>query len=130
MASQSQVGPSFYNKVNLPIAMLIALLLSLVPYLTWKGDDRRASCCARSSLPVVFAVAVAVGAAVWKVHDPFHLAFVLLAALALATNLQKTVEKFRAGGLRGAGRLPGPRRASASSCSASSPRRATTRAPR
>jgi cytochrome c biogenesis factor len=53
--------------------------------------------------PLVFAVALAVGAVVWAVREPFHLIFVFLAGLALATNLHKTILKYRAGGLRGAG---------------------------
>ncbi|HYX23802.1 MAG TPA: cytochrome c-type biogenesis CcmF C-terminal domain-containing protein [Thermoanaerobaculia bacterium] len=102
MSNPSQVGPSFYNRVSLPIAILIALLLSLVPYLTWRGN--KLSEIARKMIyPGVFAVAVTIVAAVWKVHDVFHLAFILLAALALATNLQKTVGKYRVSGLRGAG---------------------------
>jgi len=36
-------------------------------------------------------------------HDLFHLVFILLAALALATNLQKTIDKYRAGGLKALG---------------------------
>jgi cytochrome c biogenesis factor len=48
-ATPGQVGPSFYNKVNLPIAMLVAFLLGLVPYLTWRGTGRRAHFCASSS---------------------------------------------------------------------------------
>src|SRR5215213_138739 len=39
LENPAQVGPTWYNKVNLPIALLIALLLSVVPYLTWRGDD-------------------------------------------------------------------------------------------
>ena len=102
MESQSQVGPSFYNKVNLPIAMLVAFLLAFVPYLTWKGTPPR-ELLRKVSLPVAFGVAVAVAAAVWRFRDAFHLAFILLAAMALATNFQKTVEKFRAGGLKAMG---------------------------
>ena len=102
MSNPSQVGPSFYNRVSLPIAILIALLLSLVPYLSWRGNEF--SEIARKMIyPGVFAVAVTIAAAVWKVHDVFHLVFILLAALALATNLQKTVGKYRVSGLRGAG---------------------------
>lgn len=102
MESQSQVGPSFYNKVNLPIAMLVAFLLSLVPYLTWQGTAGR-ELLRKISLPLVFSVVVAVAAAVWRVRDAFHLVFILLAALALATNLQKTIDKYRAGGLKALG---------------------------
>jgi cytochrome c-type biogenesis protein CcmF len=101
-ANPSQVGPSFYNKVSLPIAILIALLLSLVPYLTWRGN-KFSDIARKMIVPGIFAVALTTAAAVWKVHDPFHLTFVLLASLALATNLQKTVGKFQVSGLRGAG---------------------------
>jgi cytochrome c-type biogenesis protein CcmF len=97
-----QVGPSFYNEVNLPIAFLVALLLSLVPYLTWRGEgtDRILR---RLALPGAVALVAAVGAALWKVHNPFHLAFVFLATLALGSNLQKVALKFQVSGLRGAG---------------------------
>ncbi len=102
MANPGQVGPSFYNQVNLPIAFLVALLLSLVPYLTWRGEglDRILR---RLTLPAILAVAVTIGAAVWKVHNPFHLAFAFLATMALGSNLQKVALKFQAGGFRGAG---------------------------
>ena len=102
MENPGQVGPSFYNQVNLPIALLIAFLLSLVPYLTWKGETG-GEILRKLIGPGIFAVAVTAAAAFWKVHDPFHLLFVLLAALALATNLHKTALKMRAGGLPAAG---------------------------
>jgi len=102
MKSPGQVGPSFYNRVNLPIALLVAWLLALVPYLTWRGETWRAI--ARKLLwPGVLALALTAGAALWQVHNPLHLLFAFLAALALASNLQKTWEKARAGGLAGAG---------------------------
>jgi cytochrome c-type biogenesis protein CcmF len=102
MESQSQVGPSFYNRVNLPIAMLVAFLLAFVPYLTWKGNPA-SEILRKMALPIAFSVIVAVAAAVWRVHDVFHLIFILLAALALATNLQKTIDKYRAGGFKAMG---------------------------
>ncbi len=102
MASQSQVGPSFYNKVNLPIAMLVACLLAFVPYLTWQGTPGRVLL-RKLALPLAFGLALAVAAAVWRVRDGFHLVFILLAAMALATNLQKTIDKYRAGGLKALG---------------------------
>jgi len=102
MASPGQVGPSFYNRVNLPIALLVALLLALVPYLTWRGETVRTV--ARKLLwPGIFALAVTVGAAVWRIDQPLHLVFLFLAAMALASNLMKTWEKGRAGGLAAAG---------------------------
>ncbi len=97
-----QVGPSWYNTVTLPIALLIGLLVAMIPFLTWSGTPGRELL--RKLLPgvgaslVVTAVAAAAG-----VHNLLHLLFVLLASLALATNLQKTIMKARAGGLRAAG---------------------------
>jgi cytochrome c-type biogenesis protein CcmF len=97
-----QVGPEFYNRVNLPIAILIALLLSFVPFLSWKGEELPVVL--RKMLwPGVFAVAVTIGVAVWRVRDPFHLLFFLLASLALATNASKTILKWRLAGPRAAG---------------------------
>jgi len=102
MENPGQVGPSFYNQVNLPIALLVALLLSVVPFLSWKGEGARALL--RKLIgPSLFALAATAGAAVWKVHQPFHLLFICLATLALATNAYKTALKYRAHGLRGAG---------------------------
>ncbi|HET9225215.1 MAG TPA: cytochrome c biogenesis protein CcsA, partial [Thermoanaerobaculia bacterium] len=102
MENPAQVGPTWYNKVNLPIAILVALLLSLVPYLTWRGDEPKAL--VRKLVgPALFALAVTAAAAAWEVNDPFHLLFVFLAALALATNLHKTVARASAAGIPAAG---------------------------
>ncbi|MBV8202145.1 MAG: cytochrome c biogenesis protein CcsA [Acidobacteria bacterium] len=102
MSSPGQVGPSFYNRVNLPLALLVACLLSLVPYLTWRGETARTI--ARKLLwPGVLALAATVGAAFWRIDQPLHLLFLFLAMLAFASNLQKTWEKGRAGGLAAAG---------------------------
>ncbi|HEX2224392.1 MAG TPA: cytochrome c-type biogenesis CcmF C-terminal domain-containing protein, partial [Thermoanaerobaculia bacterium] len=98
----SQVGPEFYNRVNFPIALLLAALMAMVPYLTWRGTPGR-EIARRLIVPGIFAVLVTVAAALWQVRDPFHLLFVLLAALALAANVDKTVSRFRIGGLRSAG---------------------------
>jgi cytochrome c-type biogenesis protein CcmF len=103
MKEVRQVGPSFYNLVNLPIALLIGLLLSLVPYLAWRGSSGR-EVAQKLIWPGFFSLVVTIAAAVWKVQNVFHLIFVLLASLALATNLQKTILKLRGpGGLRAAG---------------------------
>jgi cytochrome c-type biogenesis protein CcmF len=102
MANPGQVGPSFYNRVNLPIALLVACLLALVPYLTWRGGPPVGV--ARKLLwPGVFALAAAIGAAFWRVDQPLHLLFVFLAALAFASNLKKVAEMARAAGMAGAG---------------------------
>jgi cytochrome c-type biogenesis protein CcmF len=102
MENPGQVGPSFYNTVNLPIALLIALLLSVVPFLTWKGEEA-GDLMRKIAGPATFSLLVVIAAAVWKVRQPLHLLFVFFAALALAANAYKTWLKLRAHGLRGAG---------------------------
>ncbi|HET9765298.1 MAG TPA: cytochrome c-type biogenesis CcmF C-terminal domain-containing protein [Thermoanaerobaculia bacterium] len=98
----SQVGPSFYNRVNLPLAMLVALLMALVPYLSWQGNGGR-ELLRRIGWAGAVAVAAVVAAVALSVRQPLHLLFVFLAVLALSTNLQKTVDKVRHGGLRAGG---------------------------
>lgn len=97
-----QVGPSFYNTTNFPLAILIALLLSMVPYLTWKGE--KAEVLFRRLLPAAgIALLVTAGAVVAAVREPMHVVFVYLAVLAVVTNLHKTLLLGRAGGLKAAG---------------------------
>ncbi len=102
LKNPGQVGPEFYNQVNLPIALLLALLLAVVPFLTWKGTPLREL--GKKILPsAIVAAAVATFAGILAVHNPFHLAYVFLATLALGTNLHKTVLKGRDRGLASAG---------------------------
>ena len=102
LENPGQVGPEFYNRVNLPIAIAVALLLALVPFLTWRGETLRGL--ARKLLPAAVASAVVTAiAAFLGVREPFYLVYVFLALLALSTNLQKTVSKARTQGFRAAG---------------------------
>ena len=102
MANPGQVGPSFYNQVNMPIAILVAFLLAVVPFLTWKGEAATAVL-RRLAVPGAIGLVVAVGSAVAAVREPFHLLFIFLAGVAVVTNVQKTFVCVRAGGLRSAG---------------------------
>lgn len=102
MPDPGQVGPEFYNRVNFPLALLLALLLALIPAVTWRGESPR-EILRRLIAPGVFALVAAVGAALWAVTSPFHLLFVFLAALALGTNLTKTAQLVRSGGLWASG---------------------------
>lgn len=103
MENPGQVGPEFYNRVNLPIALLVAFLLALVPFMTWKGEDSVRQLLRRAAPGVAAGFLAACAAAGLGVHDPFHLLFVLLAVAALATNLQKVVSLARVGKLAAAG---------------------------
>ncbi len=102
MKNPGQVGPSFYNQVLLPVALLIGLLVSLVPFLPWRGTTGRELLVKLLPASVV-SLLVAAGAAAAGVRDVLHFLFIFLAALALATNLQKVVMKARSGGMRAAG---------------------------
>ncbi|MCP3957572.1 MAG: cytochrome c biogenesis protein CcsA [bacterium] len=98
----AQVGPEWYNKVHLPLAILVGLLLALIPFLTWKGTP--ASELLRKLVPSLgVALAITAVAAISGVEQPFHLLYVFLAGAALAANLQKVITMARAGGLANAG---------------------------
>jgi len=101
-AVPGQVPPSWYNLLHLPIALLIALLLALVPVLTWRAVPGREMAKKLGWGGIVAGIAGAT-ALMAGVRNPFHLIFIALAALALTTNLQKTVQRFQNGGLRAAG---------------------------
>jgi len=97
-AQPSQVGPSFYNRVNFPLALLVSFLLALVPYLTWKGETETRVLVRRlmpGAITGVFAIAAA---AILGVREPMHLLFVGFASMALVNNALKFVAKTRAGG--------------------------------
>ncbi len=101
-ANPGQVGPEWYNLVNKPLAIMIAVLLTFLPYLSWKGD-RFGALLKKMVVPLILGTLLAVCFVAWKVHDALDIVLVLFASLALATNLHKTIAKFRAGGLRAAG---------------------------
>jgi len=97
----SQVGADFYNRVTLPVAILLALLLGVVPYLHWKGTTAEL----RQRLLLAFGLALggsllafALGARGW-----LFLLFLLTAAMAFASNLLKSIDEVRKGRLRAMG---------------------------
>jgi cytochrome c-type biogenesis protein CcmF len=102
MERPGQVGPEFYNTVNLPLALLVALFLSAVPFLTWKGTAP--GVIVRKLMPsgVAALVCTIVGVVV-GVTEILHIAFLFLASLALAANLQRVVQLARERGLGKAG---------------------------
>jgi len=103
MENPGQVGPEFYNRVNFPLAVVVAFLLAMVPFLTWRGETSPGVLLRRLAPAAVFAFLGSAAAAGFGVHEPFHLALVALALLALATNLQTVVQRARNGGLASAG---------------------------
>lgn len=102
MENPAQVGPSFYNTVHGPLALLIALLLAAVPFLTWRGLAP-AELLKKCRLALVAGVVVGGVAAFLGVLHPLHLSVIFFAAVAIVTNVQGTIERSRAGGLKAAG---------------------------
>lgn len=97
----AQVGPSFYNRVTLPVGIVLALLLAVVPYLHWRGTAPAL----KARLLVALAgasggtgVAAALGAT-----GALFLAFLFASLLALLANGVKTWEKLRERQWAGAG---------------------------
>ncbi len=94
----AQVGPEFYNTVNMPLTLLAAFLLALVPFVTWRETpaDKLAAKLVPSLL-VGLVLALIVGLAV-HVEELIHWLLLGLAAWALMANLQKVVTLARQNG--------------------------------
>ncbi len=100
-AKPSQVSAAFYNRVTLPVGILLAALLGVVPYLHWRGTShefRKRVALAFAGSAVLAAVGIAVGA-----HGVLYVAFLLVSLFAFLSNLVKTSEEVRRGRLRSAG---------------------------
>ncbi|HKI86565.1 MAG TPA: cytochrome c-type biogenesis CcmF C-terminal domain-containing protein [Thermoanaerobaculia bacterium] len=102
LKNPGQVGPDFYNRVNLPIAILVALLMAVVPYLTWSGRGGQ-TLSKKLRWPAAVGIVLTIVAVVFGVRNPVNLTLILFAGTAAASNLQKTIEKGRHGGLKAAG---------------------------
>jgi cytochrome c-type biogenesis protein CcmF len=97
----SQVGPAFYNRVTIPIGILLASLLGVVPFLHWKGTSeefRKRLLVAGTLAVVATGVGIAVGA-----HGVLYVAFLLVSLFAFFSNLLKTTDKVRTKRFRAAG---------------------------
>ncbi len=92
----SQVDVSFYNKVNFPVAIAIALLLGVTPFLGWSGENK-ASLLKKLSVPLLLTVLAGVIAYVGGVTSPALLLFVGSASFGLISNAIIAVRQYRAG---------------------------------
>ncbi len=97
----SQVSPAFYNRVILPIGIVLASLLGTVPFLHWKGTSKEFR--SRLSVAAVLAVACAAGALVLGAHGVLYVTFLLVSLFAFFSNLMKTYDEARLRRFRVAG---------------------------
>ncbi|MGV8038714.1 MAG: heme lyase CcmF/NrfE family subunit [Thermoanaerobaculaceae bacterium] len=97
----SQVGPSFYNQVTLPIGIAIALLLALVPHLGWKQPGEKLL--GRFLTAGIAAVALTALAFALGARGALYLSFLAAACFAAGSNLWRTAEALRGRSLVRAG---------------------------
>lgn len=90
----SQVDTSFYNKINLPVAIVIALLLAVAPFLAWTERDRT-SFLKRMYIPMGLTVISGVVAFLLDVRSIGLFLFVLFSAFAMWSNLYVITQQAR-----------------------------------
>jgi cytochrome c-type biogenesis protein CcmF len=95
VGTASQVETSFYNKVNLPVALVIALLLGLTPFLSW--TEERLQLLKKYSLPLLLTALATVIAYVAGVTSAILLLFVALSVFALISNAIIMFRQYRSG---------------------------------
>ena len=82
----SQVDVSFYNKVNLPIAILITFLLGVTPFLLWTEEDFT-SVPKRMLLSASLATGITLIVVFFGLTGALNITFFLMSAFALSSNL-------------------------------------------
>ncbi len=92
----SQVDVSFYNKVNLPVAIAMALLLGLTPFLGWSGENA-GSLLKRFSLPLGLSALACVIAYVGGATTATLLLFIGASAFGLISNAIVSFRQYRSG---------------------------------
>jgi cytochrome c-type biogenesis protein CcmF len=98
----SQVQTAFYNRTTTPAALLIALLVALVPFVSWKGETARGLLAsARRSL--LIAAGIVVLALLLGARDSLSLLMLFVAGFGADMNLRAVIRKTRNGKLGGAG---------------------------
>jgi cytochrome c-type biogenesis protein CcmF len=100
-AQPSQVSAAFYNRVTLPVGILFAALLGVVPFLHWRGaqDVLRKRLIASAGLAAVSTAAGVLAGA----KGVMYTAFLFVALFTFFSNLIKTVEEVRKARFRVAG---------------------------
>jgi cytochrome c-type biogenesis protein CcmF len=100
----SQVDISFYNKVNLPVAIAIVLLLGITPFMSWV-EDKKLIFLKRYSMSFALTALSCVIAYVAGVTSFTLLLFVGASAFGLISNVIITFRQYRSGWLNIGGPL-------------------------
>ena len=92
----SQVDISYYNRVNLPVAIAMALLLGITPFVGWAAEQT-GPLMKRLSLPLLLTLLAGVIARVAGVTSPALLIFAGAAAFGLISNTIIAFRQYRSG---------------------------------
>jgi cytochrome c-type biogenesis protein CcmF len=93
----SQVDTSFYNTVNMPIAIGIGILLGITPFLGWTGEEKPGSFLKRLSMPFLLtALSIAI-ALVGGVHSGLQIALIAASTFGLTSNVIIAFRQYRSG---------------------------------
>lgn len=104
LGKASQVDISFYNKVNLPVAIAMALLLGITPFMGWT-EEKKFTFLKRHSMSLVLTALSCVIAYVAGVTSFTLLLFVGASAFGLFSNVIITFRQYRSGWLHIGGPL-------------------------
>ncbi|MBI4811714.1 MAG: cytochrome c biogenesis protein CcsA [Ignavibacteriales bacterium] len=100
----SQVDISFYNKVNLPVAIAMALLLGITPFMSWM-EEKNLTFLKRYSMSFVLTALSCIIAYVAGVTSFTLLLFVGASTFGLISNVIITFRQYRSGWLHIGGPL-------------------------
>lgn len=92
----SQVETSFYNKVNMPVAIAMAILLGITPFLGWGGEGQ-SGLLKRLSMSLALTILACAIAYVAGVNTASLLLFVGSAAFGLVSNIIITFRQYKNG---------------------------------
>ncbi len=92
----AQIDTSFYNKINLPIGIIMALLLGFAPGLAWNGLNLK-KVASNSILSSLIGLTAAVIAFLFGMHNVLYLLFLASAVFAFSANMINLIKKARIG---------------------------------
>lgn len=94
IVSKGSIDPEFYNRMNLPIAILIALINGISLLLKWKQTDEK-KFFRNLIFPLTLALVVTIGLVIIGVKDFLIALFALAALFAFFVNAELAVSAFR-----------------------------------
>jgi len=92
LATPSKVDTIYYIRTNLPLGILVALILGVIPFLTWRGTKISK----RILLPVFLAIILTVLALFFGISSLVYLIFICMGIFAFLANLFALIKRLKA----------------------------------